>query len=279
MKISSIIRIIFLVLIAFAFIFPLYFMIATSLTSKVGIEQGLVIPDFNPENYIPQSAGAGAMTEAITTGSWLTAIINSFQVTICAVAAALLISFPAAYVISRCNFVADKHVFFWFLATRMAPAAALIIPFLIIFRAAGIWDSLIGTTIAFCTFNVPISIWLFASFIGAMPKEVDDMAFIDGYSLWRFFRRILIPYCKPGILVVTFFAWFYSWSEMFFVSIITSANYKPLTAMLLITLGRMGYGVQWGLASAAGVVSMIPGLILLFWARNYLAKGFTFGRI
>jgi len=257
----------FLSLVAFAFIFPLYFMTSVSLSSKPIIESGGIIPDLYLGNW------------ADFFDLWQLAIRNSIIISLSCIGVTLLVSFPAAYAFSRFKFMADKHLFFWFLTNRMAPPICFVLPFLIMFKGLGLWDTIPGIVLAYCLFNVPIGIWLLASFMSGIPREIDDAAFIDGWSVWSYWKRVFIPANKPGIAVTAFFIWMFSWTEMLMASVLTSTEAKPLTVYLLITMGRVGYGVQYGLAAAAGVFTMIPGLVLFYWVRNYLAKGFTFGRL
>jgi len=253
------------------FLFPVYYLFSVSLSSKPHIEEGPLVPDFYFGNWIDVINGFGGIG-----GS---GIINSLLISASCVLTSLVVSFPAAYAFSRYKFMADKHIFFWFLTNRMTPPAVLILPYLIMFRSLGLWDTIPGVVLAYSVFNIPLAIWLLASFMAVIPREIDEAAFIDGYSLIKYFRRIFLPLSKPAIGVTSFFIWLYSWSEMFIASIITSVNSKPLNAQLVISLGRVGWGVEYGIASAAGVITIIPGLILIYWARRYLAKGFTFGRI
>jgi glycerol transport system permease protein len=273
MKVSvkTLIRYAFLIGAAVVFAFPLYYLIAVSLSSKPHIETGSLIPDMFTKNWNDVISGFGGIG-----GSGIT---NSLIISASSVVVSLILGIPAAYAISRHKFMANKHIFFWFLTNRMTPPACLILPYLVMWRAIGIWDTLYGLVMAYMVFNVPISVWLLASFMASIPREIDEAAFIDGYSLARYFRKIFLPLCLPGIGVTSFFVWIYTWSEMFIASIISSVHSKPLTAQLMISLGRVGWGVEYGIASAAGVLTMIPGIALLYWARAYLAKGFTFGRI
>lgn len=274
MKISTIktlIRYVFLIVVTLMFAFPLYYLFSVSFSSKPRIEAGALIPDGfmgNWRNVITGFGGVGGP-----------GITNSIIVSASSIVVALLLGIPAAYAFSRYKFMADKHLFFWFLTNRMTPAACLIIPYLIMWRALGIWDTLYGLTLAYTVFNVPIAVWLLASFMASIPREIDEAAFIDGYTLGRYFRKIFLPLIRPGIGVTSFFVWIYTWSEMFIASIITSVSAKPLTAQLLITLGRVGWGAEYGIAAAAGAITVLPGIALLYWARTYLAKGFTFGRV
>lgn len=202
-----------------------------------------------------------------------------FQIIICClcVVFSILVGFPAAYAFSRYRFIADKHIFFWFLLNRMIPTACFILPYLIMFHALGIFDTVYAVVLAYSIFNVPIAVWLLTSFMSSIPREIDETAFTDGYSLSKFFWKIFLPLCRPGIAVTAFFIWLFSWSEMFIASIITSVDAKPLNAQMLVFEHSAG-GIS-GLAAAASAFTLIPGLILIYWARTFIAKGFTYGRI
>lgn len=272
---KQVLRYLLLVIVTYAFIFPVYFMINASFSLKDPTVTGSLFPD----------GFLGWWKFFLTTGSdfstntWPKSIQNSVITSVASVVVTLLISFPAGYVFSRFNFTADKHLFFFLFITRVAPVVTMIIPYLIIFAALGLVDTIAGLVIAYLSFNVPIAVILFASFMSAIPKEFDEASFIDGYSLSRYFLKIFIPLCKPAIAVVALFVWWQTWSEMFFASILSRVDAMPLVANMIVIFGRTGYGVPPGIISTAGVITMIPAFILLFLARNYLAKGFTFGRM
>ncbi len=263
-----------LFLVAFTFVFPVYYMAVVAFSQKDPSITGSLLPD----GFLGYWNTMFTETK-IESNSWPRAIWNSVLVSAASVAVTLLVSFPAGYVFSRYDFPADKHLFFFFFITRMAPVAAVSLPYLIIFLGIGLFDTIQGLVIAYLSFNIPIAVFLFTSFMSAVPKEVDDSAFTDGYSIWRYFRRVFIPLNRPAIGVVAFFVWYQTWSEMFLASILTRTQAMPLNANMYIIFGRVGYGGQIGMVAAAGVISMIPGMILLIWARNYLSKSFTFGRI
>lgn len=261
-------RYIVAIIIIAVFIMPIYFTISVSFSSRTRIEEGAIIPDFTLRNWLE-----------MTKGYWAVGIRNSVINSALAMIVSLVLSIPAAYVFSRVRFMADKHFFFWLLTNRMAPPVVLAIPYLMIWRGLGIWDTVPGIVLAYMVFDIPVTIWILTSFMAAIPREIDEAAFIDGYSLGRYFMKIFLPLLKPAIAVAAFFAWLFSWTEMFLASVLTSVQAKPLTAQLLTTLGKVGYGVEYGPAAAAGVITIIPGLALLYWARMYLGKGFTFGRV
>lgn len=264
----KIIKVILLGFVAAIFLLPVYFTFSVSISSKARINEGAIVPDFYIGHWIE-----------ITGGYWRTGLINSAIVSIACMGLALAVSLPAAYVFVRYRFIADKHLFFWFLTNRMAPPVVFSIPYLMIWRGLGLWDTQWGLILAYMVFEVPITIWILASFLAAIPREIDEAALIDGYGYRGLFFKFILPLIRPAIGVAMFFAWLFAWTDMFFASVLTSAVAKTIPAQLLTALGKVGWGVEYGPAAAAGFVTIIPGLTLLYWARRYIVKGFTFGRL
>jgi glycerol transport system permease protein len=157
----------------------------------------------------------------------------------------------------------------------MAPAASFVLPFFAIYNHLGLFDTIWGLVISYSLFNLPLSIWIFLSFMEAIPKELDEAAFLDGYSIWGYFKRVFIPVMIPGIITVAIFIWMFSWTEMLFASTLTAAEGKTLPAQLAVAVMRLGYGVDWGMAAAGGTISIIPGLVLISITRKYLIRGFV----
>jgi len=251
---KMLLRLIFLIAVSIIFVSPIYYLISISFSSRF----------------------FGGTWIALVTGDLGKGIINQIIICCLCVVFSILVGFPAAYTFSRYRFIADKHIFFWFLLNRMTPPACFILPYLIMFRALGIFDTVYAVVLAYSIFNVPIAVWLLTSFMSSIPREIDETAFTDGYSLSKFFWKIFLPLCRPGITVTGFFIWLFSWSEAFIASIITSIDAKPLSAQMLVFAHGAGAN---GLAAAASVFTLIPGLILIYWARTFIAKGFTYGRL
>ncbi|MFO7932103.1 MAG: ABC transporter permease subunit, partial [Desulfosalsimonas sp.] len=109
------------------------------------------------------------------------------------------------------------------------------------------------------------------------PKEIDETALIDGYSFPRFFTKIFFPLIAPGIGVAAFFCFTFSWIELILAKALTVTDAKPVVVTLTVGIGAEG--VRWGLLAAAGVLTMVPGAIVVYFVRNYIAKGFALGRV
>jgi glycerol transport system permease protein len=192
----------------------------------------------------------------------------------------ILITIPvaliAAYAFSRYSFMGDKHLFFGFLTLRMTPPVVMVLPVFLLFSALDLIDTPLAIALAHCLFNVPISIWVLESFISAIPKEIDETAFIDGDSFFRFFTTKLIPLIAPGIAVASFFCFMFSWVEVVFARILTVISGKPIS-MAISTL--FTFRTDIGLVMAMTVLSIVPGALMIYFVRNHIAKGFIIKQI
>ena len=113
--------------------------------------------------------------------------------------------------------------------------------------------------------------------MSGIPRELDDTAYVDGYSFGRFFFRIFIPTIASGIGVAAFFCFMFSWVELLLAKTLTSVAAKPIAATMTKTASASGY--ELGLLAAAGVLTIIPGAFVIYFVRNYIARGFAMGRV
>lgn len=110
-----------------------------------------------------------------------------------------------------------------------------------------------------------------------VPREIDETAYIDGYGFGRFFTRIFMPLIASGIGVAAFFCFMFSWVELLLSRTLTATNARPIAAVMTRTVSASG--MDWGVLAAAGVLTMVPGALVIWFVRNYIAKGFALGRV
>jgi glycerol transport system permease protein len=110
-----------------------------------------------------------------------------------------------------------------------------------------------------------------------VPKEIDETAYLDGYSFPRFFIKIFTPLIASGIGVAAFFCFMFSWVELLLSRTLTTVDAKPIAAIMTRTQGAAG--IDWGVLAAAGVLTIVPGALVIYFVRNYIAKGFALGRV
>jgi glycerol transport system permease protein len=223
--------------------------------------------DFTLENY----------KTIFTDPTWYMGYVNSIIYVCMNLVITLLVALPAAYAFSRYRFIGDTHLFFWLLSNRMAPPAVFLLPFFQLYSSVGLFDTHIAVALAHCLFTVPLAVWILEGFMSGVPREIDETAYIDGYSFPRFFIRIFLPMIRSGIGVTAFFCFMFSWVELLFARTLTSVDAKPIAAIMTRTVSASG--IEWGLLAAAGILTIVPGVLVIWFVRNHVAKGFALGRV
>ncbi len=248
---------------------PIYWLVNMSFKTNDEITGtfSLFPRDFTIQNY----------AVIFTDPSWYMGYVNSIIYVTINVVISLAVALPAAYAFSRYTFMGDKHLFFWLLTNRMSPPAVFALPFFQLYSSIGLFDTHIAVALAHCLFNVPLAVWILEGFMRGVPKEIDETAYIDGYSFPKFFVKIFMPLIASGIGVAAFFCFMFSWVELLRSRTLTSVNAKPIAATMTRTVSASG--MDWGLLAAAGVLTIIPGALVIWFVRNYIAKGFALGRV
>jgi glycerol transport system permease protein len=248
---------------------PVYWLLNMSFKTNTEISAGVSLWPREPtlHNY------AVIFSDPSWYGGYLNSIIYVVLNTVIAVAAAL----PAAYAFSRYRFYGDRHLFFWLLSNRMAPPAVFALPFFQLYSAFGLIDTHIAVALAHCLFNVPLAVWILEGFMSGVPREIDETACIDGHSFPVFFVRIFMPLIASGIGVAAFFCFMFSWVELLIARTLTTTAAKPIAAIMTRTVSASG--MDWGVLAAAGVLTLVPGAIVIWFVRNYIATGFALGRV
>nr|WP_029009920.1 carbohydrate ABC transporter permease [Azospirillum halopraeferens] len=262
-------RTVVLVLYILFLLLPIYWMVNMSLKTNVEILSGLTLFPRDPtlQNYIT----------IFTDPSWYSGYINSIKYVVLNTVISLTVALPAAYAFSRYRFLGDKHMFFWLLTNKMAPPAVFLLPFFQLYSTFGLFDTPLAVALAHCLFNVPLAVWILEGFMSGVPREIDETAYMDGYSFPRFFATIFVPLIRAGIGVTAFFCFMFSWVELLLARTLTAVEAKPIAATMTRTVSAAG--MDWGLLAAAGVLTIIPGALVIWFVRNYIAKGFALGRV
>jgi glycerol transport system permease protein len=248
---------------------PIYWLINMSLKTNTEITSTFTL--------FPQNLTFQNYVTILTDPSWYMGYVNSIIYVTMNVVISITVALPAAYAFSRYSFMGDKHLFFWLLTNRMAPPAVFALPFFQLYSAMGLIDTHIAVALAHCLFNVPLAVWILEGFMRGVPKEIDETAYIDGYSFPRFFVKIFMPLIASGIGVAAFFCFMFSWVELLLARTLTTTDAKPIAATMTRTVSASG--MDWGVLAAAGVLTIVPGALVIYFVRNYIAKGFALGRV
>jgi glycerol transport system permease protein len=232
---------------------PIYWLVNMSLKTNQEITTTLTLwpREITFDNYV----------KIFTDPSWYGGYINSLTYVLINTVLSIALALPAAYAFSRYRFLGDKHLFFWLLSNRMAPPAVFALPFFNLYSAIGLFDTPWAVALAHCLFNVPLAVWILEGFMSGVPREIDETGAIDGYSFPRFFVKIFMPLIASGIGVAAFFCFMFSWVELLLARTLTSVDAKPIAATMTRTVSASG--MDWGLLAAAGVLTIIPGALVI----------------
>jgi glycerol transport system permease protein len=227
--------------------------------------------------FVPTAPSLTNLTTILTDPDWYWGYLNAMIYVGINVVLSTLVAIPAAYAFSRFDFAGKRALFFGFLMFRMMAPAILLVPFVQMFSDLGLLDTHLAVALAHCFFNVPLAIWILEGFISSVPRQIDESAAIDGYAPLGFFRKILLPQIAPGIAVTAFFCFMFSWVEHLMANGLTQIDAKPISGIMTRAGGVLSADIA--MLAAASLVGLIPGVILLFFMRNHLARGFSMGRV
>ncbi|WP_341214188.1 carbohydrate ABC transporter permease [uncultured Limimaricola sp.] len=248
---------------------PIYWLLNMSLKTNAEILSGF--------SMWPRNLTLANYEKILTDPSWYMGYVNSIIYVTMNTVISIAVALPAAYAFSRYSFMGDKHLFFWLLTNRMAPPAVFALPFFQLYSSVGLFDTHIAVALAHTLFNVPLAVWILEGFMRGVPREIDETAYLDGYSFPRFFIKIFMPLVASGVGVAAFFCFMFSWVELLLSRTLTSVDAKPIAATMTRTVSASG--LDWGVLAAAGMLTILPGALVIWFVRNYIAKGFALGRV
>lgn len=258
------VNVIFAIGIAGLFLFPFLWMISTSLKTFDGVYStpNVLFPD-NPQyqNYV----------EVFIRLPFLSFLKNSFLVSAFIVLGQTLSSLCAAYGFARIKFYGKNVWFMILLLTMMVPYQIIMIPLFIFFREVHLLDSLIPIILP-QMFGGAFAIFLMRQFILTLPKELDEAAMIDGCNRFQILWKIILPLCKPALIVIGIFAFCNAWRDLLSPLIFIDSLDKRTVAQGL-TYYLNPYHNDWHLLMAASIVALVPVAIIFFLFQKYLMKG------
>lgn len=204
-------------------------------------------------------------------------ILNSLMVALGSTVFSLTFGSLAAYAISRIRHKRMNDVAFWILSMRMFPPIAVVVPYYIIFKAAGLLDTPLALIIIYSTANIPLTVWLMKGFFDEVPTALEEAAMVDGHGLLSTFWRVTLPLAAPGLAVSAVFCFIFSWNEFIFALMLTGSNAQ--TATVAVMSFWSSDAVQWGRIMAGSFIILIPGVIFVLTCQRWLVRGLTMGSV
>lgn len=206
--------------------------------------------------------------------------INSAIVTIAASAISLVLGSLAAYALSRyrfkIGFIKNSDIVFFFVSQRIMPPVVLVIPFFYLLQWAGLLDSIAGLVIVTVALLLPIAVWVMVDFFNGIPREIDEMAMLDGCGPLQTFVRAILPNSLPGLTVAAMFCAVFGWNDFFFAFRLTFTEVQTLPQAVVALNSSIP---PWWTLSAAALFGVAPLVLLAVWVERYLSKGNLSGAV
>jgi len=197
--------------------------------------------------------------------------LNSTFIAVMTVVGSVVSCSMIAYPFARLRFRGRDRLFTVVIATMLMPAAVLLIPQFLIFYRLGWYGTYLPLIVPSFTGNA-FFIFLLRQYMRTIPRDLDEAARIDGAGYWAIYSRIIVPLTVPALTVVAVFTFIGSWNDFFGPLIYLDDQDEFTMALALATFSRR-VGMEWTEFMAAGLVAMIPPLVLYFLAQNKLIGG------
>ncbi len=263
----------YIALLIFLFItlFPFYWLLNTSL--KTSIEIHFTKPTFFPhmptfQNYI----------DMIKVTHFDTYIKNSLFVTLISSANVLVIALLGGYALARYKFRGKGFIFIFLICSQMIPMITAIIPMFVMYSKLGIVDNHLALILSYTVSNIPFCLITASTFFKGIPVTLEEAAMMDGCSRFQAVLRIILPTMLPGVVAVFVFAFTGAWNELFYATMMISSEAKRTIPAGLMNFVQK-YDIDWGKMSAAGIVTLIPVVIMFFMVQQYIVSGLTSGAV
>ncbi len=253
-----------LIFIVIVFFFPFLWVIFTSMQNPVNA--GAVPPNLFASPTIEN------FRQVFQQGEFFSCLWNSAVVVLLTLAINLVVSLPAAYVIARNR---QNWMMFLILFLQMAPWITLLLPWYVIFKKLGLYDTYFGLILSNLTFMIPFTIWLMLGFFEDVPVEVEEAAWLDGCSHLGTFIRIVVPLVRGGIITISTLGFMACWNIFLFPLVLSGYDTKTLPVFVY---GFMADNqLDFGPLAAAALLTTLPVILFVLINQKYFKEGIAFG--
>jgi ABC-type glycerol-3-phosphate transport system permease component len=266
-------------LVALVTLFPIFFMVSTSLKPSAEIET--LNPHLLPSH--PTLANYRTVLNGTAAGiPYWTFLRNSLFVTIAAVVLSSLIALIAAIAVARFRFRLRTSYLIMLLIVQMLPQQALVIALFLDYKS---WfngyflDNLVGLILVYTAFALPVTIWMLRNFVAAVPKEMEEAAAIDGAGPYKVFWKVLLPLVTPGLVATSVFAFIFAYNEFVFALTFLLTDEPKYTLPLSVQYLYSRNGADWGAIMASSTLFTIPVMAFFLLVRGRMANGLVAGAV
>jgi len=274
-KIRNVIDTIIALIIAAIFLFPVYWIVISSLKSDTeifGQVQTWFPKEIHWENYINQFQNKS------NTANIFVQFKNSWIIAVGSTVLSLVLSIPAGYGLSRFKMPGKKGILMIFLTTHMLPCSLVLTPLFLIYNKVGLLNTYFAPILATATISIPFVIMVLRPIFLECPKEIEEAARIDGCNHFTAFLKITLPICKSGIITAAAFSFIFAWNDLVYsITFNNRGDLLPMTSGIYQFLDA--YGTKWNMIMAYGVIIVLPIVVLFVFLQKYIIGGLAGGAV
>jgi alpha-glucoside transport system permease protein len=234
-------------------------------------------------SYIEAGCASGDSSDDACLGTGITsergmarAFLNSLLVSVPATILPIVIASFAAYAFSWLDFKGRQWLFVILVALQIVPLQMTLIPIYRIYAQVGLTGSLIGIWLFHTGFGLPYAIYLMRNFIGALPRDVFESAYLDGASHWTAFTKIALPLSMPALASLAIFQFLWVWNDLLVALVFLGGQTPVLTWQISNLVGRFS---GYHLLTAAAFISMLLPMIVFFGLQRFFVRGLLAGSV
>lgn len=203
---------------------------------------------------------------------------NSFIIAVSVVLLNLLVGVPAAYAMAKIRFWGRDASIYTILTTRVIPDIALVVPFFLVIKNLGLLDHVGSLIITYLAVTVPFSVFILVGYFESLPDELDKAARVDGCSRFQALTKVFLPLSVPSLVAVILFAFLTSWNE-FLLALMFTQTIASQTLPIIVAGFTSDFTISFSFINAAGVVAIIPPVIIAIIFERYIVSGLTAGAV
>lgn len=254
-----------------ATLFPIYWMLVTSLKDRLEIYGDII-------TFWPQRLTWDNYLQTFTNTNFPLYFKNSLIVTVVSSTLVLIVSIMGGYSLARYKFRGKNLVLVSFLITQMVPVMVLLVPLFILFSKINFINRLSSLIITYTVINIPFCLITMSSFFQRIPDALEEAALIDGCGRLQAVLKIIIPVMLPGLVATFVFAFTGSWNDLFFgIMFINNEAARTIPVGLNSFIGK--FDINWGQMCAGGIIALIPVAILFMMIQKHIVAGLTQGSV
>jgi len=172
---------------------------------------------------------------------------------------------------------ANDDIAFWLISQRILPPIAVVIPLYVLFQQVGLLDTQAALILTYVATNLPIVVWLMRDYFAALPIELEEAAAVDGASVYRIVRSVVLPIAVPGLVATFLITLIFAWNEYLIALLLSSANAQ--TMPLLVAAQDATRGPQWWAMSVLVLIMIVPVIVMAIVLERYISRGILVGAV